>query len=425
MKKFYTLLLVFFSFFITENVSAAGDIYPNTQTSFTGAGTYCQGYTPTLVFTFSTRTCAGGGTNIPITVKWYSNTTNSTAIGTATLYQTIVSTSATTSYTFNPPVVTAGTLWYFAVVSWAAGPNCAPLGTLTSTTQKIIVTASTSTYNSSLVDQYSASNIDLNCTDLTNAIAEIKITVTSSGTCPPIISQFNFTTAGSTNAGTDISKARIYYTQQTSGYNAFRFFGSVNNPNGAFTINGVQPLLLGSGTYYFYLCYDVPSTATSGDIVDATLSSFVFNGTSENNMSPNPVVSVTLGGGACHTNPDLPSPTSNIQTVTAGSLVIPMDNSHQNLWLGRPFNTKAYGLVRALLMQDIPVKWVIKSGKIKDSSDFSANAFQEYPTVTAASLQYFKSGEFIVDTTYLARSVYPGEKTATQVISTFASRWLV
>ncbi|HSY77922.1 MAG TPA: hypothetical protein VK890_13735, partial [Bacteroidia bacterium] len=164
---------------------------------------------------------------------------------------------------------------------------------------------------------------------------------------------------------------------------------------------------------------------TSGDVVDATLSSFVFNGTSENNMSPNPVVSVTLGGGTCHTNPDLPSPTSNIQTVTAGSLVIPMDTSHQRLWMNRPFNTKAYGLVRALLMQDIPVKWVIKSGKIKDSSDFSANAFQEYPTVTAATLQYFKSGEFIVDTTYLARSVYPGEQTAIQVIAAFAPRWKV
>ncbi len=63
---------------------------------------------------------------------------------------------------------------------------------------------------------------------------------------------------------------------------------------------------------------------------------------------------------------DLPNPTANIQTATAGSLIIPMDNAHQNLFLGRPFNTKAYGLIHALLLNDIPIKWVIKSGKAKD-----------------------------------------------------------
>ncbi|PCI09175.1 MAG: hypothetical protein COB73_05975 [Flavobacteriaceae bacterium] len=65
---------------------------------------------------------------------------------------------------------------------------------------------------------------------------------------------------------------------------------------------------------------------------------------------------------------DLPNPPTNLETVPLGSLVIPMDNSNQSVIA--PFNLKAYGLVHALLLQDIPVKWVIKAGKIKDAIDF-------------------------------------------------------
>lgn len=428
MRKFYfTFLLTLTSLVFSNNLFANRDSYPNSVTLTGGGVTHCQGSPGSeLTATVGTTTCGVGGVtnNINITVSWYSNTINSTVGG--TLVSSVASTTATTTYTYTPSTAAVGTLYYYVVVTWGAGTVCAVAGSVTSATQKVVIDASSMTYSSSAVDQYATSNIDLNCTDVTNAILEMKITVTgSSTTCPAYVTQFNFSTAGSTNASGDISQARVYYTQQNAGYNAFYFFGSVNNPNGAFSITGSQTLLLGAGTYYFYLCYSVPSTATSGDVVDAGLSSFVINGTTENNMSPNPTASVTLGGGSCSPTPDLPNPASNIETVTAGSLVIPMDNSHQCLWMGRPFNTKAYGLVRALLMQDIPVKWVIKSGKIKDSSDFSATCFEEYPTVGSTGLQYFKSGEFIVDTTYLARSVYPGEQTAAQVIAAFAPRWKV
>ena len=425
MRKTYLLVIfTLISLSLTRNLYATKDRYPS-SVALSGATSHCQGSSASeLTATITNTTCGvGGGTNnLNITVSWYSNTVNSTVGG--TLVSSVVSTTATTTYTYAPSTAVSGTLYYYVVVTWGVGTVCAVAGSVTSATQAITITPSSLTYSSSAVSQYSASPIDLSCTDVTNPILQMAITVSGASTpCPAYVTQFNFTTAGSTNASTDISQARVYYTQQTAGYDAFYFFGSVNNPNGAFTINGSEPLLLGAGTYYFYLCYSIHSTATSGDVVDAALSSFTIDGTSENNMSPNPTASITLGGGSCHTTPDLPNPPSNIQTVTAGSLVIPMDNSHQDLWLTYPFNTKAYGLVRALLMQDIPVKWVIKSGKIKDSSDFSAVAAREFPTTTAASLQYFKGSAFIIDTTYLARSVYPGEQTAAQVISTFATRW--
>lgn len=115
---------------------------------------------------------------------------------------------------------------------------------------------------------------------------------------------------------------------------------------------------------------------------------------------------------------DLPNPPANLQTVTIGSLVIPMDNSHQNLTA--PFNLKAYGLVNALLQNDIPVKWVIRSGKLKDGIDFSATAERAYPTFLASSLQDFRASAFIIDSTWVNKTPYANwGQTAAQIIAAF------
>jgi gliding motility-associated-like protein len=286
-------------------------------------------------------------------------------------------------------------------------------------------------YNYSSVNQYSTANIDKNCTVSSNPILEIAINVSTSDTCVALISQFNFNTAGdagySQNPLTNITKAEVYYAGQTQGFSYANFFGSVTNPNGAFTISGNQFLELGAGTYYFYLSYDVPASANVGDGLDASLTSFLYGGTSVTDMStPNPTGIRTIAAGTCPVSPDSPNPPSNIQTITKGSLIIPMDNAHQDLYGGYAFNVRAYGLVHSLLMNDVPVKWVIKSGKIKDSSDFSANVTRVYPTpsLTTSTTEYFRAGEFVVDSFYLDHSFYSGGKTATQVITAFA-QWKV
>src|SRR6266571_8558854 len=66
---------------------------------------------------------------------------------------------------------------------------------------------------------------------------------------------------------------------------------------------------------------------------------------------------------------DVPPFTPHPQTMRAGSLVIAMDNTNQNLVA--PFNMKAYGLVNNLLHNNIPLKWAIRAGKVKDAIDFS------------------------------------------------------
>jgi hypothetical protein len=106
-------------------------------------------------------------------------------------------------------------------------------------------------------------------------------------------------------------------------------------------------------------------------------------------------------------NTDLPNPNSNIQTLPSGSYVIAMDNTNQ-LNNSSKFNLKTYGLIVTLLNNNKKVKWVIKAGKIKDSSDFSVNATKIKPSAGSAANFYFKGGPFVIfasDTTGIAAIV--------------------
>ena len=108
---------------------------------------------------------------------------------------------------------------------------------------------------------------------------------------------------------------------------------------------------------------------------------------------------------------DLPPTIANLQTIPAGSMVIPMDNTNQALVA--PFNLKSYGLVDKLLQNGIPVMWAIKSGKGIDGVDFSGTAKRVYPTATTAAAINFAGGPFIVHRDYVA--------SATTILSTFAN----
>ncbi len=279
--------------------------------------------------------------------------------------------------------------------------------------------------DSSVVSQYTIAPINRQCSQSEQVILRIKVCVKD--TCPATITQFNFSTNGdagaSANPLTNITRANLFF----GGNNSIPLidattplFGTVASPNGAFTISGSQQLLLGTGSYYFYLTYDVPVTANIGDQLDASLNSFVFNGsTITTALNPNPTGTRTIISTVCNT-PDMPGPPANLVTVPGGSYVIPMDNTNQSLVA--PFNVKAYGLVHELLMNDVPVKWVILSGKAKDAADFTANASRVFPTVIASAPVTFKASAFIIDTTWLNTSFYSGGLTALQVIAAFNAR---
>ena len=102
---------------------------------------------------------------------------------------------------------------------------------------------------------------------------------------------------------------------------------------------------------------------------------------------------------------DLPAPTANLQTLSAGSYVIPMDNTLQVNASGN-FNLKVYGLVVYLLNNNVKVKWVIKAGKAKDGTDFIGTALRILPTAATLPGAYnFLAGPFVIsaaDTTGVA-----------------------
>ena len=101
---------------------------------------------------------------------------------------------------------------------------------------------------------------------------------------------------------------------------------------------------------------------------------------------------------------------ANSQTIKVGSLIIPMDTAHQSV--PGYFNLKAYGLINALLQNEIPVKWAIKKGKTKpivlgapkDGFDFTvvANAVKRiFPDTAVISLKdTFYCGPFIIDSSW-------------------------
>ena len=92
---------------------------------------------------------------------------------------------------------------------------------------------------------------------------------------------------------------------------------------------------------------------------------------------------------------DLPSPAANLQTLPSGSYVIPMDNTYQ-LNTSSLFNLKAYGLVVYLLNNHVKVKWVIKSGKLKDGIDFSTTVQQVHPGTSVPAAASFIGGPFVI-----------------------------
>ena len=69
----------------------------------------------------------------------------------------------------------------------------------------------------------------------------------------------------------------MYYTGTSSTFSSTTQYGSaITSPNGAFTFTGSQALA--TGTNYFWLTYDITSTPTYGDAVDACCNSIVMDG---------------------------------------------------------------------------------------------------------------------------------------------------
>lgn len=100
----------------------------------------------------------------------------------------------------------------------------------------------------------------------------IRIQVVVNGLLNPLsVTSISCKTNGTSNTS-DITNARIWYTGTSSVFSAANQFGNViSNPSG--TINFNDTRALSSGTNYFWLTYDVPLTAITGNSIDGECSS--------------------------------------------------------------------------------------------------------------------------------------------------------
>jgi hypothetical protein len=112
------------------------------------------------------------------------------------------------------------------------------------------------------------------------------LVMTQQSASPLSATSITMNTSGSTNATTDISAAKIYYTTGPDFSTAVQFGSNVSNPSGAFTVTGSQNLA--QGTNYFWLAYDIKSTASAGNIVDGQCTQVVVSGSNNTPTIQNP-----------------------------------------------------------------------------------------------------------------------------------------
>ncbi|MFZ4797430.1 MAG: T9SS type A sorting domain-containing protein [Bacteroidia bacterium] len=100
---------------------------------------------------------------------------------------------------------------------------------------------------------------------------------TTGNLSPKVVYGIDFTTTGSNNITSNVSAARVLYTGNTSTFSngaVIRQFGStITSPSGTLNFTSAGDTLR-SGDNYYWLVYDVTSTATTGDTLDATCIGF-------------------------------------------------------------------------------------------------------------------------------------------------------
>ncbi len=163
--------------------------------------------------------------------------------------------------------------------------------------------AANMTYSSATTAQASTATV-YKC-DVDQAILQIQV-VTATGSCNALsFTQLKLVMAG-TNPTVDVSKIHIYYTGTSSTFAATNAFdGTGTTPaTGTITINGSQTL--SQGTNYFWVAYDMNTSATTGNTVDALVpasaaTALTVGGVARTVTANNPAGSRTIA--ACPVTP--------------------------------------------------------------------------------------------------------------------------
>jgi len=116
----------------------------------------------------------------------------------------------------------------------------------------------------------------------------ISVKVSTTGNLSPLtVSSFLLGTGSSTNPLTDIDSAKIFFTGTSPNFATGNRFGAVASPNGTYSILGNA--VLAPGNNYFWIAYDIKSTATSTNFVDADCYSVTVGGIGRTPSTTSPI----------------------------------------------------------------------------------------------------------------------------------------
>lgn len=171
-------------------------------------------------------------------------------------------------------------------------------------------------YSSCTTTQNDTSSLSPNQTNMKIIGVEI---VTNGNLSPLNVTSFTFNTTGSSSPSTDIINAKLFYTGSNNAFATTTQFGTTSNaPSGTFNISGTQSL--NSGINYFWLTYDIFSTATIGNVVDAECSSLTV-GTAVTPLVTNPLGAREIGNmGYCVAGASASTYDEYISNVTYGTV---------------------------------------------------------------------------------------------------------
>lgn len=142
--------------------------------------------------------------------------------------------------------------------------------------------------DSSNVDQITAA-VPLNSTN--QQIVAIRVH-TSNNFNALNVTSLKLNTAGTTNVN-DIQNAKVFYTGSSPVFSSAVQFGTtVAIPNGNFYVTGSRTLA--SGVNYFWVTYDVKSTASANNLIDVRVDSLVIGGNNTTPLNGNPTGARTI-----------------------------------------------------------------------------------------------------------------------------------
>ncbi|MEO6169040.1 MAG: GEVED domain-containing protein [Chitinophagales bacterium] len=127
-------------------------------------------------------------------------------------------------------------------------------------------------FNSATAFQNNLAPVQLATSDA--EIAGVKIQ-TSGSLNPFDLTSFTFNANGTTDFASDVTGVKVYYSGSDPNFSAGTLFGSATNLSSPIT----GSTTLAGGANYFWLAYDISSTATLGNFVDAECVSVTLNGT--------------------------------------------------------------------------------------------------------------------------------------------------